>query len=283
LEAGLFLPWKTLQPGLHLKFPSPIDKVVKVNTKKIRQLNLGNISGGDTFALLWTRPHGEEVHFLTGDNNFFNPYIVLHYRIKSMSDYIYQQREPDVLLENAGYHILTKAFSGKSFDEITISWREKLEVEIRNSLQEEMDELRSGIEIINVNIKDIHPPREIAGSFEEVIAAYQEKEELINQARGYRNRELPLARGNALKEVSNASAYVIDKIKKAEGESRRFLSQLSEFKKAKPITRKNLYFEAMRKSLQGNEKVLVDPKSGLPDLWLRFDGPVSLGDKEERK
>ena len=79
---------RALQPGLHLKLPWPIDRVCKLKTREIKQINLGNVTDPGNFALLWTRPHGEEMHFLGGDNNFFNPYIVLHYRVNNIFDFL---------------------------------------------------------------------------------------------------------------------------------------------------------------------------------------------------
>ena len=269
---------KTMPPGLHLKLPWPIDKAIKVNTKKIRELHLGNIAGSN-LPLLWTVSHGEEIHFLSGDNNFFNPYISLHYRIKNAYDFRYRHIQPELLLENTGYRIFLHTFITKSFNEISISYRKQLESAVKNALQKEIDKLRSGIEIVNLNIKDIHPPQAIAGSFEEVIAAYQTKQERINDAIGYRNEALPVARGNHFREIARAEAYVIDKIKNAEGNNRRFLSQLSAFNKAKDITAQNLYFEAIGQALKDNVKILVDPQTGVPDLWMRF--PESISNWEE--
>jgi len=38
--------------------------------------------------------------------------------------------------------------------------------------------MKSGIEILSVNFKDIHPPIAVADSFEKVIAGHQEKQKI---------------------------------------------------------------------------------------------------------
>jgi len=79
-----------LKPGLHFKFPRPIDNVRIEKTKQVRELFLGNIAREEQKPLIWGAEHGEEIHFLSGDNNFFNPYIIVHYRIKHLYKYYYK-------------------------------------------------------------------------------------------------------------------------------------------------------------------------------------------------
>lgn len=263
-----------IQPGLHLKLPWPVERIVKVNTKRIRELNLGNIVG-TKLALLWTRPHGEEIDFVSGDNNFFRPYIVLHYKIKDPYTYLYNQVQPEMLLKSGCYRILTKTFTNRFFYDLALFSRKEWIAKSVEMIQKEIDELRSGIEIVNFLVKDLHPPRQIAGSFEEVIATYQEKQKLLNRATGYRNRQLSLARGNAFKEVTAASAYVLERTKKAVGESQNYLSRLSGYERSKGITKRNLYLKAMGKALKNNRKILIDPKVGIPDVWLKSEEFIS--------
>ena len=138
----------------------------------------------------------------------------------------------------------------------------------KDEIQIQVDELGSGLEVLNVFLKDLHPPRNIAGSFEEVIAASQTKQKLINRAREYGYTHLPAARGDAYKQVSEASAYVLDKTRKAEGESSRFLMRLAQYKTAEGINRKLLYLNAIMKSLADSKKVVLDPDSGVSDVLL---------------
>jgi len=86
-----------------------------------------------------------------------------------------------------------------------------MEERIREVVQAKLDELKSGLEIINVNTKDIHPPISVAASYEEVIAAMQEKEQKINQATGYSASAIPEARGWAVKTRKQVESYVLEK------------------------------------------------------------------------
>ena len=258
-----------IQPGLHLKFPWPIDRTVIVNTRKIRELNLGNISGEKNVPLIWGRTHGEEIHFIAGDNNFFNPYIVIHYRVNHLYDYLYRHSDPDLWLENTGYSVLTNIFKEKSFYEIAVSYRKEMERDIFISLQQECKNMKTGIEIVNVVIEDIHPPRVAASSFEEVIAALQLKEEQINMALKYEQVKLPSARANAFRKTSDANAYITEKINYSQGEASHFLSLLEEFRKNRGLASEIIYYNKIGQIMKGRNKILINPEAGVPTLWLK--------------
>ena len=261
-------PQAPLGPGLHLKLPWPFDRAVKVNTKKVRALNLGNMTGTD-LPLIWTVPHGNEMHFISGDNNFFNPYIVVHYRVKDMYAYHYGHARPDKLLEYASYKILSKTFAVESFYDVSIFARRTWQNSCRHSVQEEMNALGTGIEVLGFLAKDMHPPLSVASSFEGVIAAYQEKERLINEGNAYKNVQIPAARTMAFHEEKDASAYVLDKVKRATGDAERYLSKLEQYNRAKGTFRRIFYFETMKETLRRNVKILIDPKAEVEDIWLK--------------
>ncbi len=259
---------RAVQPGIHFKFPWPVDEIIKIDSKTIRMKSIGNITDKSSFALLWTKKHGTETAFISGDNNFFYPYLVIHYRIKDVFKYRYNHIDPEILLDSAASRVITNIFSRKAFYEIVTSYRKQFELDIARIIQNKLDTLNSGLEIINVNMKDVHPPIFISSSFEEVIAAYQKKEELINQALGYKNESMPRARGAQAKLLKGAQSYVIDKTKRANGEASRFIMQLEGYQKSRDIITRKIYFDFLKEALSKNQKIIVDPSSGFPEIWL---------------
>jgi len=259
---------RAVQPGIHFKFPWPVDKIIKINSKSIRTKSIGNITDEGSFALLWTKKHGTESAFISGDNNFFYPYFVIHYRIKDVFKYRYNHIDPEILLDSVANRIISGIFSKRTFYEIVTSYRKYFEPDLAENIQAKLDSLNSGLEIININMKDVHPPIFISSSFEEVIAAYQQKEEMINKALSYKNESIPQAKGNGVKLLKKAESYVIEKTKRAEGESLRFIMQSEEFQKSKDLTAKKMHFDFIKEALSENQKIIVDPSVGLPEIWL---------------
>jgi len=258
-------------PGLHLKLPWPLDRVQKVRTTYIEELNIGNITDKQTRALIWTRKHGTEEPFLSGDNNFFYPYIVLHYRIKNIFQYLYKNADAKVLVKEVAHRVATVLFAHETFYNIAATHRKRLELEVLNKLQKNLDELESGIELLAVNLKDIHPPISIADSFERVIAGYQEKQRIINDALGYQNKVLPESRGKAVRELEEAGSYIIDRKKKAEGNATRFILSLPRYKQEKQIAMSRIYLQTIQEILREKTKIVVEPGSGEPELWMDFE------------
>ena len=263
-----------LKPGFHFKFPRPIDIVKKEKTKQLQELFLGNISREEQKPLIWGMTHGEEIHFISGDNNFFNPYIIVHFRIKDLYSYYYNISNPQALIEDMAYETIQDIFTTKTFYQIAITCRKEMALAIEQALQKELDKMDTGLEVVSVNVKDIHPPIKISESFEEVIASYQIKEETINLALEYQNSEIPSSRGKAYNNISDAKAYVNEEIMKSQGSVTGYRSKLESYKKARSIIRKVLYYNHIADALGKNEKLIIDPRTGKPNVYLK-SGDIS--------
>ncbi|NLD39419.1 MAG: protease modulator HflK family protein [Desulfatiglans sp.] len=273
---GKPLSKEPLQPGLHFKFPRPVDTVIKVKTSSIRELYLGNVSKEIKRPLVWGMEHGEEIHFISGDNNFFNPYIIVHYKVNNLYKFRYNISNPEALLEDIAYKALQGIFTSKAFYEIAITSRKEIELLISESLQKQLNELDAGIEIISINIKDIHPPIKISVEFERVIASYQIKEETINKALEYQNSMIPSSRGEAYSNVSNAKAYVNEEILKSKGAVVSYQSKLESYKKERSVIRQIMYFDHIVKTSRDNKKIIIDPAVGEPGLLLKMGNSPSI-------
>ncbi|MBN1904928.1 MAG: FtsH protease activity modulator HflK [Deltaproteobacteria bacterium] len=269
---------EALQPGFHFKFPRPIDMVKKEKTKQFQELFLGNISREEQKPLIWGMTHGEEIHFISGDNNFLNPYIIIHYRIKNLYNYYYNISNPQALIEDIAYETIQDVFTTKSFYQIAITYRKEMDQDIEETLQKKLDKMNTGLEVVSVNVKDIHPPIKISESFEEVIAAYQIKEETINLALEYQNSEIPSSRGTAYSNISDAKAYVNEEILKSQGAVTGYRSKLESYKKARSIIRKVLYYNHIADALSKNDKLIIDPRTGKPNLYLKSGEISSIED-----
>lgn len=267
-----------LGPGLYFKAPWPIDAPRKVNTESIRRMNIGNMSEPSTFALLWTQRHGSEIPFLSGDNNYFYPYLIVHYKVSDLYNFCYRHTDPELLLEGFAHQFAGKLFATKTFYDIVLDYREQMVIDLKERLQAALDEERTGIEIINISVKDVHPPIMIADSFEMVIASYQEKERMINEALGYRNQNIPETRGAAVRMRKEAEAYSLELPLRGDGDAKQFLSRIPETEDIEAITKQRLWLSVMKDALSGRKKIIVDPKVGQPELWLNAEGRFNKQD-----
>jgi len=268
---GRPLSTEAVPPGLHAKLPWPVDRVRKMERFRVEEISIGNVTDPESLALLWTRSHGSDEPFISGDNNYFYPYIVLHYRVRDVYNALYRVTDPKLLVQGAAYRIVTAQFAQNSFTRIATTRRRTLEDTIRERLQRELDERESGLEILSVNLKDIHPPISVAASFETVIAGIQEKQQIINEARGYGNAVLPESRARGYVEGEAARGYITDRKERAEGDSARFRLCLPATPEQRQITRIRMALQNLQENLKGRSLILVDPGAGEPDLWVDFD------------
>jgi len=274
LRFGKATSTSSVGPGLHLKMPWPIDRVRLVDVRSISGRNIGNIADAQSSALLWTRAHGTEEAFLTGDNYFIFPYITIHYRIKDIRAYLFQFEDPLLFVENLANQCISKRFAITAFYDIVTVSRSGLSQDLLDIIQSELDAVQAGIEIIGVHFKDIHPPISIADSFEQVIAAMQEKERTINEAHGYKNKNIPEARGQSIRQVEQAHSRIVEQVERASGEARRFVLQNEIFSRNGPVLSQKMYLDMIMKSLSSTNKVIYDPKAGQPTVWFGNKEPL---------
>lgn len=248
---------RTTSPGLHFKFPSPIEHAA---TPKIRQIQRAEIG----FRAQQGRPIQRvpaESLMLTGDQNIIDINLVVQYKIRNSVQYLFNVRRPHKLIRDATETVIRGITGSKNIDEALTTGKAEIQILAKDQIQALLDHYESGLQVVLIQLQDVHPPEQVAAAFKDVVSAREDKERMINEAQGYRNAVIPEARGQAAKIVREAEGYREQKIKKAEGDAKRFISQYDEYKKAPNITRKRIYLETMeeilptvKKFIMGNEK-----------------------------
>jgi membrane protease subunit HflK len=141
------------------------------------------------------------------------------------------------------------------------------------------------MKITTIEMKKTNVPEQVQASFNEVNQSIQEKEKMIYEARQEYNKRIPQAQGDAEKTVKEAEGYALNRINMAKGDASRFLSLYREYDKAKDVTRRRLYLEAIKEIFPklGN-KYIVDEKQKnlLPLLNFGQPNPNKGGEKSEQ-
>jgi modulator of FtsH protease HflK len=141
---------------------------------------------------------------------------------------------------------------------VLTSGRSELEQQAKALLQAKLDTYQTGLRVVAVQLQDVHPSVEVVSAFREVASAVEEKNRLINQAEGYRNEQLALARGQALARLAEAAGYTTERANRAEGEAERFKQFVEAFKTAPEVTQTRLYLEVIEQVLPGRQKLILD-------------------------
>ena len=255
---------RTTEPGPHYRLPWPIEKVDKPKIKQARRIEIGfeTISPGTPARY---RFHPEESLMLTGDEQIIDAQITVQYEIKDAAEYLFNVRNLEGAqgtIKDAAEVALRQVVGQRPIDDVLITEKRQVEIDISALLQEIVDGYESGVRITEVKLQTVRPPKEVAASFSDVVSAKEDKEKLIQEAEGYKEDIIPKARGQAKSLVLEAEGYKEEKIKRAQGDVAKFLAMLQEYEKAKDVTRKRLYLETMEQVLPGIKKFIIDSKTG---------------------
>ena len=241
------------ESGLNYRVPWPVQRVDVVSTEQIRRIEIGFRAG--------TRVQ-EEALMLTGDENIVEAQIVVQYRVADPSKFLFRLHEPEIALGAATEVALRSTVGNMTIDQVMIEERARVQDDARVFIQRLMDDYESGLVITEVKLQAADPPDAVRDAFHDVVRAREDKEKVINQAKGYQADLLPRARGASEQILREAEAYKEQRVLRAQGESARFLSVLAEYEKAKPVTRDRLHLETIEKILPDIDKFIVDGDVG---------------------
>ena len=255
---------RVTEQGPHYHLPGPIERVDKVKVQKVRRLEIGyrTISPGPPARYRFVPA---ESLMLTGDEQIIDAQIIVQYKVSAADKFLFNVRgleSPQGALVDAAEVALRQVVGQRHIDDVLITEKLQVEIDIRELLQQIIERYNCGIKIVEVKLQTVRPPKEVAAAFSDVVSAKEDKDRLIKESEGYREDILPKARGRAQQIIRQAEAYKAERIKRSQGDADRFLSVLKEYRKAKDVTRKRLYLETMEQILPGIRKFVIDPETG---------------------
>lgn len=265
---------RTDSPGIHYKFPWPIEEVQKPKVTEVKRIEIGfrTIDAGPPASY---REVPEESLMLTGDLNIVSSEFIVQYRIKNAEEYLFNAKDVEIVLRDAAEAAKRQVVGDKEIDYVLTVGKAEIQEEVRNLLQEIMDSYGAGIYVVAVQLQDVQPPKPVIGAFKDVASAKEDKDKFINQAEAYGNQIFPRAQGEAQKLLNEAKAYNAEKINRAQGEADRFIKILEETKKSEDVTRKRLYLETMESVLSRMDKFIIDSKNSSSLNILELQGKSS--------
>ena len=263
---------RTTMPGLHAKFPGPIETLSKVPIRKVESEEFGfrTLQAGVQTRYASESAYQGESLMLTGDLNVAVVPWVVQYNIKNPEKYLFKVRDVTSTLRDLAESTMRLVVGDRSITEV-INKRGEIADRAKVLLQQEMDEAETGINITTIEMQKTNVPEPVQPSWNEVNQAGQEKEKMIEQANAQYNALIPQARGQAEKTIKEAEGYALDRVNRGQGDASRFLALYEEYSKAKDVTKRRLYLEALREIYPKlGDKYIVDAgqKNFLPLLNL---------------
>jgi modulator of FtsH protease HflK len=266
-----------IQPGLHFKLPAFIDTVDIQPVKRQLKVEFGYNTPGATNEVQYGNPMENKVvsSMVTGDLNAVSVEWVVQYRIVNLKDYLYSVREPGETLRDAAESVMRGLVGDRTVDEVITIGRLEIETEALRKLQGMVNQYGLGMAIDLVQLKGVNPPLPVRPAFDAVNQAQQEREQLINVARGQYNGVIPKAKGQAQAQIAEAEGEALKRVNEAKGDAERFAAVYKAYQNSPDIMRQRLYLETMTKIIPklGKKVILdADAKNVLPFLPLGESG-----------
>jgi membrane protease subunit HflK len=255
---------EVVEPGLHYHLPSPIEIAIIRSVTRIYREEIGfqTIDPGPP-ARYRQRP--KEALMLTGDENIVSVEMVVQYKVSSVTDALFNVRglgafeaSNDGLIHDACEAALRQVVGRHGIDEVLTEGKLLVQTEIQEKLQELFNVYQCGLTVETVQLQSVGPPEQVDAAFKDVASAKEDREKLVNEARGYQNDIIPKARGEAERMLKEAEAYTVERVRRAQGDADRFGAVYAEYIKAPDVTERRLYIETMERILPKIQKYIVD-------------------------
>jgi len=220
-----------LEPGAHFKWPWPIDQVQRYHTGQIQTFNVGFTPNAQSEAeptVLWSVVHTkEEVNFLVGNREaatitnanvnlgdrlkvtsvgLIDISIPVQFQITNALDWAYHNADPTNLLQDLATRAVVHYLVGVDLNAVLSESRVEAAQALQQKIQADANRHQLGVKILFVGVQDLHPPVKVAGDYEKVVAATQQKIALTNAALAEAIRTNALAGAQAFTDISRAEA-----------------------------------------------------------------------------
>ncbi len=247
-------------PGIHFKFPYPIERSIRAKVSKVQKVTIAELSGSS-------------LEGFTGDENLLLLKAMVNFNIKNLENYYYSVKDVKTLLKDVAHSAMTLHLGKMAVDDIMTSGKATLRANLKKHIQEELDQVKAGINIVTVELKDIAPPKDVSKAFKEVSDAKEKKQRIVNNAEGYYNSTIPKSRGKNKKIIHEAQAQASEIVDRATGEAQAFAELLQEYKRTPKIVKQQQYY-SMLKTIKKSSKISVDAGTKNNTYYIKKKRPA---------
>ncbi len=273
-----------LGPGLHLRFPAPIEKVTRVEPDLIRLARVGPAgpSADARGPVAWSASHGarrdESALFFTGDENLVELAGVVEYRLteEGVAALIFEVKSIDSGVASAAEGAFRETVGRTPLEDILAEGRRRFESEVEATLKGRLAATGLPVAVDRVRVTDAHPPREVVPAYRDVSAAVSDAARYLNEAEAYAAQQRWSARAEAKAKRDTANALGHRLKTRAEGDRQSFLARISAHTDQPDLTEFRMLWDTMGLAYAGRPKLILDPRAGgRRHVWLA--DPTALG------
>lgn len=254
----------TADAGFQWRMPYPFQAHETVSVTQLRSREVGRNSVVQATGL-------RDSSMLTQDENIIDIRFTVQYRLKDARAFLFENRDPEEAVTMAAESAVREIVGRSKIDSVLYEQRDAIAAELVKSIQDQLDRLKAGILVVNVNMQSVQPPEQVQAAFEDTLKAGQDGDRLIKEGQAYASDVIPKAQGTAARLREEAEGYKSSVIAQAQGDAQRFSQVLTEYQKAPGVTRDRLYVDTMREVYSNVSKVMIDSRNNSNLLYLPLD------------
>lgn len=289
-------PVKVLSSGLHYGLPWPFGQVVLTENGQVHELATGEEPGTTAEPLtsaegeapqsadrLWDAVHNfDKAQIIASQSGsqqslqIINSDVRFMWRIGLTDNAAlaatYNSANLPELIRSAANQVLVHQFSSQTLEQLLAEQRIALASQINRAVQQKLDSLQSGVELLSTVVEAIHPPAGAADAFHGVQAAQISAQALISRERGHAAELAASAQTTATTRHNQAQMNASDVTSKAQATAVRFAAQKQAVAQSGQVFVDELWYSQLHQTLGHSPLLIIDQRIGAgspPTIDLR--------------
>ncbi|HET7561598.1 MAG TPA: FtsH protease activity modulator HflK [Rhodanobacteraceae bacterium] len=242
-----------LQPGFHLRLPSPIDRLQKLDI-------------GEPLTA------SDQTRLLTGDGQLALVDYYAQYKITNVRDFLFANRDGEDAIRNAAAVAVRAAVGTHSLQQLLDHDGDDLTAAITRRLQAVTDAEGLGVEIVEAGIQSVGVPNDVKPAFDDIAKAHEDAKSALATATADVARDKLRAQARAAAIKADAATYRDGAAAAAQADVAHFQQVLTQYQAAPQVTRHRLWLDAMQDVLSHNHVVI---NSGSGNVIVQFPARAS--------
>ena len=319
---GQTTPWQIAHPlkaGMHIMWPWPIDRLELVPTAKVQLVTVGSEEPkksklGQMAFSFWAEHESIPDHeFVTGDVNasgaatpqLMDGSVTIWWRVKNATQFFKNVSNSTIvavggvsgnstrkellpmyqaLVRQLALQVVTQVFASHPLEDVMIYKTAKVDKECQALLQQQLDTLKTGIDVQGLVVRDVHPPAGIgqlydpstnqpipgpAAAYELSVGAREQEKSMVDDAQSQAYGQVQDADGYAQAVVALGKAYAASETNVQQGKSAALLARAGAFTAdSHAISAYEFYRALDTNGLFGKvNKVILGPDVLPPQIW----------------
>jgi membrane protease subunit HflK len=213
-------PERELKQGLHWAWPFPIDEIIKVRKDKrtagidlwFNMTEEERIRGKSAMVGESLVP-GRDEYVITGDANILHISMIVKYRVADAFDYVSNIKDADNLdvvnpeenlIRTLADNAIVQASGQFKVDDLLGSQKASFSTLVKKIMDESLQSTKCGLQLEDVLINKIDPPRQVVANFNEVRNAAEHMHGNIQSAVGDSEQKMTQTAGQGYQELITA-------------------------------------------------------------------------------